>query len=107
MDAEGPPSWPQLLGLRHARAEDGDLIRGFALTLTGRCYLGFSLSRGLWTLSFCRNADHIANGTLCPEDTWIFAFPSLTVDSVLGTDPPASKKYVSTKVCDACIDAYL
>lgn len=31
-----------------------------------------------------------------------------TVDFVLGSDLPASKKYISTvsaKVCDACIDA--
>lgn len=47
---------------------------GFALTLTGRCYPGFSLSSGLWTSSLCRNADYIANGTLCPEDTWILLF---------------------------------
>lgn len=48
---------------------------------------------------------------LFARKTYGFCFSFFeTVDVVLGTDLPASKKYISTvsaKVCDACIDAYL
>lgn len=48
---------------------------------------------------------------LSARKTHGFCFSSFeTVDFVLGTEYPSSKKYISTvsaKVCDACIDAYL